>query len=635
MIDQDDFDLFLDSDEFEDELIKEIITNFPELWENDEDKNNEIKQMHKRKRKRANKIDYAGEQWLQMLNNPDLLVETSSAAITFRRRFRVPYVIFKNWIVPICEEHNIFETKDTCRVRIPLELKVLVSLRVLGRGNCADDIEEFSKVPISTVHHIFKTFIRNFSKHAYNMFIKVPTGDRLNRTLNVYAQLGFPGCIGCVDGTQVVWFRCPSKEKIINTGKEDEPTLGFLIVVDHSRYIMYVSKWFYGSTNDISKCKNDRVMQACMEGQLKDIEFNLFTVQGTLQRCKGGYFITDGGMPKCSIFVDPIKHPTSRKQTYWTEWLESVRKDVECTIGCIKIRFRWIWNMIMYYKHDTIEHAFKTACILHNMLLIHDGMDLSQWELKQRWYVDEEEENDEAKEEEEDINVYNEHNVNEEDRVDDVQRMQELSTLKVNTDVIRRYRLTDYSLLRSHLIDSFHIQYSLGLLSWPRQLKNSKHKKLSIPSNIIDRINSRTQLHMHNSLYIGNSSLYFYDDQQIRVKVNKGLFCSLNLHRHDTITRFIGEEIYTHEYRMRKENKNDAYLITNDTNNKFLDCSKYVQVCKASFSNNHFQLYNTHNESQVPNAKVVYNTKDKTFVLIALTNISPGTEILHAQGRKY
>jgi hypothetical protein len=86
---------------------------------------------------------------------------------------------------------------------------------------------------------------------------------------------------------------------------------------------------------------------------------------------------------------------------------------------------------------------------------------------------------------------------------------------------------------------------------------------------------------------------------------------------------------------MRKENKNDAYLITNDTNNKFLDCSKYVQVCKACFSNNHFQLYNMHNEAQVPNAKVVYNTKDKTFVLIALTNISPGTEILHAQGRKY
>jgi hypothetical protein len=118
-------------------------------------------------------------------------------------------------------------------------------------------------------------------------------------------------------------------------------------------------------------------------------------------RCKGAYFITDGGMPKCNIFIDPIKNPCTKKETYWSEWLESVRKDVECAIGNIKTRFRFLWFMIFYHDYHTIEHAFKSACIIHNMLLIHDGLDISQWNLKDRWLThdiqsDEEEDNEDV-----------------------------------------------------------------------------------------------------------------------------------------------------------------------------------------------------------------------------------------------
>jgi hypothetical protein len=45
--------------------------------------------------------------------------------------------------------------KDECRVRIPVEFKVLIALRILGLGNCLDDISELSCVSESTVHQIF------------------------------------------------------------------------------------------------------------------------------------------------------------------------------------------------------------------------------------------------------------------------------------------------------------------------------------------------------------------------------------------------------------------------------------------------------------------------------------------------
>jgi hypothetical protein len=30
----------------------------------------------------------------------------------------------------------------------------------------------------------------------------------------------------------------------------------------------------------------------------------------------------------------------------WAEWLESIRKDVECVFGILKQRFRWLRNKV-------------------------------------------------------------------------------------------------------------------------------------------------------------------------------------------------------------------------------------------------------------------------------------------------
>ena len=58
--------------------------------------------------------------------------------------------------------------------------------------------------------------------------------------------------------------------------------------------------------------------------------------------------------------------------THWSEWLESVRKDIECCFGILKQRFRFLMNSIPYHSFYLIQNAFRTACILHNMLLDYD-----------------------------------------------------------------------------------------------------------------------------------------------------------------------------------------------------------------------------------------------------------------------
>ncbi len=66
-------------------------------------------------------------------------------------------------------------------------------------------------------------------------------------------------------------------------------------------------------------------------------------------------------------------------EVVWSEWLESVRKDIECFFGILKARFRFLRNCIQHHDPAVLEAAFHTACIIHNMLHSSDGMSRFDW----------------------------------------------------------------------------------------------------------------------------------------------------------------------------------------------------------------------------------------------------------------
>ena len=115
----------------------------------------------------------------------------------FRAKFRVPFAIFQH-IVDICNRDNVFEVKSIKRVKIPVNMKVPMSLGILGGGNCADDIGEFANVGNSTVHQVFKLFCRNFRNSMESVHLAIPTLEEMDAIMKVYDTLGLPGTIGSV-----------------------------------------------------------------------------------------------------------------------------------------------------------------------------------------------------------------------------------------------------------------------------------------------------------------------------------------------------------------------------------------------------------------------------------------------------
>jgi hypothetical protein len=113
-----------------------------------------------------------------------------------------------------------------------------------------------------------------------------------------------------------------------------------------------------------------------MANCIKNEVFTLTTSEGEEIVQKGLYLIVDDGYHRWRCMQCAMKHTSKHKEAMWSNWVESVRKDVECVFGILKGRFRCLKLPLFYQEKAAIGSIFFTCCILHNILLNVDGYDV-------------------------------------------------------------------------------------------------------------------------------------------------------------------------------------------------------------------------------------------------------------------
>jgi Plant transposon protein len=137
---------------------------------------------------------------------------------------------------------------------VPLELKILGAMRMSAKECSFDAIAELSGMSIATMNVFYHKFWSNFCEFYTKTWISYPTtAAEAADTLLVYKRLGFPGAVGSVDCTHVLWGRCPTQHHGSYTRKEKKPTVAYEVTVDHSRKILHVSAGYPGSRKDYRK----------------------------------------------------------------------------------------------------------------------------------------------------------------------------------------------------------------------------------------------------------------------------------------------------------------------------------------------------------------------------------------------
>lgn len=172
--------------------------------------------------------------------------------------------------------------------------------------------------------------------------------------------------------------KCPGKLKNQHLGgKLSQTARAYQITVNHRREILSSTVGFPGRWNDKTVVRFDGFINRINHGELYgDIEYELFSLDGSKCTVKGLWILVDGGYLSWSSTIPPFKLYANSKEERWSKWAESMRKDVECTFGILKGRFRFLKTGIRLHSFEVMDNIWFTCCALHNMLLKIDGLHL-------------------------------------------------------------------------------------------------------------------------------------------------------------------------------------------------------------------------------------------------------------------
>jgi hypothetical protein len=215
--------------------------------------------------------------------------------------------------------------------------------------------------------------------------------------------------------------------------------------------------------------------------------FELKNTRGNSIKMKVAYVFVDNGYLDWSTTVPPLKDSIKKSEVRFSQWLESLRKDVECTFGILKSRWRILKTGIRLHNTEAADNVWLTCCALHNMLLNVDG--LSQgWEngVPLYWVTDRNGDLD-VDDMPDAIRRLNNSHAGFVDNCCSVDMsafgLQEWHNKDLNQEEHADYQpvhltrgnnisVTDLSLnqFRSMLIDNFDFQYKHSTIVWPKRL---------------------------------------------------------------------------------------------------------------------------------------------------------------------
>ena len=184
------------------------------------------------------------------------------------------------------------------------------------------------------------------------------------------------GAIGSMDACHVIIEKCSARLKQNHLGGKSKLTCrAYNLTCNHRRQILHTTpgspaRW------------NDKTIVSALDLQkgkiLNDNVFELYkrNEHGEVISVKycGAWLLVDNGYLKWATTIPPCKNTIFYEETRWSEWLESMRKDVECTFGILKGRWRILKAGVRLHGVDSCDKIWKTCCAFHNMLLDIDGL---------------------------------------------------------------------------------------------------------------------------------------------------------------------------------------------------------------------------------------------------------------------
>ena len=282
--------------------------------------------------------------------NPEL--DNDRFCEKFRWRFRMSYESFQKQLEEV-KNHPLFKkwsdtaTDCTGKKSSPIELLLLGVLRYLGRGWTLDDLEEATAISKESHRRFLHVYLHWGSTYFYEKYVWLPSSSsEIADSSYEFFIAGLAGCIGSQDATHVGMNKCHYKLKQFHDSfKLPMPSRTYNMTVNHRRRILSTTHGSPGRWNDKTLQLYDELSTKLRSGECYgDLKFFLWERDGNGGYKKvdyeGAWLVVDNGYLRWPTMVPPMKAYTTYSEMRFSRWVESMRKDVECTFGILKGRFR-------------------------------------------------------------------------------------------------------------------------------------------------------------------------------------------------------------------------------------------------------------------------------------------------------
>jgi len=213
------------------------------------------------------------------------------------------------------------------------------------------------------VHHCIFEVFKATAHYLKPMYIKWPTLRESNKIAADFEEkYGFPGVIGCVDGTHI-GIRAPANDRDSYINRKGYPSVNVLAVCDHQKLFTYVYADRAGSVHDA------RVLRVSSLGQ----KLEICQIGGADDKY---HILGDSAFPLLPNLLVPYRdngHLTPAQITFNTIH-SSARSIIERAFGRLKGKFRRLRGIDCTYPVNAL-HMIESAFTLHNFVLQNDQSD--------------------------------------------------------------------------------------------------------------------------------------------------------------------------------------------------------------------------------------------------------------------
>ncbi|CAG8615182.1 17831_t:CDS:2 [Cetraspora pellucida] len=209
----------------------------------------------------------------------------------------------------------------------PVWQQLAIALERLGCNGNGASVGRFARqwgLGISTVVKYTKHIITAINSIGNN-YVQWPNSlEKQQISDRIEQSSGFKGCIGYLDGTDVVLEYKPSEDGEIYYNRKKRYALTVQLVCDDLKYIRFANFGWLGSVTDSTAYKSTPLFN----------EVNKFFSQNE-------YLLADCGYQLTSTTITPYKQPQASisKNTFFNEMLAKERVKIEHVNGIWKGRF--------------------------------------------------------------------------------------------------------------------------------------------------------------------------------------------------------------------------------------------------------------------------------------------------------